>query len=104
MLHGGDAGGDHLKGRIERVDIEVDPPHHQPGDEPQLERHVGRAQLHRDQADMVMGVDKPRQQDLAAGAEDRDPHILRDQRGSRADLGDDPLTVRLSSQRYALLS
>jgi len=52
----------------------------------------------------VMGVDKPRQQDLAAGAEDRDPHILRDQRGSRADLGDDPLTVRLSSQRYALLS
>ena len=41
MLHGGDPGGDHLKGGIERVEIEVDPPRHQPRHEPQLERHVG---------------------------------------------------------------
>ena len=41
MLHGGDARGDHLEGGIERVEIEIDPPHHQPGHEPQLERHVG---------------------------------------------------------------
>jgi len=56
MLHGGDARGDHLEGRIERVEIEIDPPHHQPRREPQLERHVRRAELHRGQPDMVVGV------------------------------------------------
>ena len=40
MLHGGDAGGDHLEGGIERVEIEIDSPHYQPGREPQFERHV----------------------------------------------------------------
>jgi len=41
MLYGGDAGGDHLEGGIERVEIKVDPPREQPGHEPQLERHIG---------------------------------------------------------------
>jgi hypothetical protein len=49
VLHGGDARGDHLEGGIERVEVEIDPPRHQPRHEPQLERHVGRAELHRGQ-------------------------------------------------------
>ncbi len=94
MLHCGDARGDHLKGGVERVEIEIDPPHHQPGHEPQLERHVGRSELHRGQPDMVMGVDKARQHHLMPGAEDRELRMFRDQLGSGADLGDDPVALQ----------
>jgi len=94
MLHGGDSRGDHLEGRIECVEIEIDPPHHQPGDEPQLERHVRRAELHRGQADMVVGVDKPRQHHLMPAAEDGDARVLRDQLIGGADLGDDPVMLQ----------
>ena len=94
MLHGGDARGDHLEGRVERVEVEIDPPHHQPGHKPQLERHVGRAELHRGQADMVVGVDKARQHHLTAGAEHRDLRVFRDQLGGGADLGDDAVALQ----------
>jgi hypothetical protein len=40
VLHGGDAGGDHLEGGIKSIEIEIDPPRYEPGHEPQLERHV----------------------------------------------------------------
>src|SRR6476661_616632 len=76
VLYRGDARADHLEGRIERVEIEVDVADHQAGDEPQLERHVGRAELHRREADMVMAVDEARQQDLLASADHRRGRIL----------------------------
>ena len=94
MLHGGDAGGDHLEGGIERVEVEIDPPRHQPGHKPQLERHVGRSELHRGQPDMVVGVDKPGQHDLTAGAEDRELRIFCDEFGGGPDLGDDAVTLQ----------
>src|SRR5204863_86788 len=43
VLHRGDPGRDHLKGGIERVEIEVEVARHHAGDEPQLQRHVRRA-------------------------------------------------------------
>jgi hypothetical protein len=58
MLHGGDARGDHLEGRIERVEPRVDVAHRQPLGEPQLQRLVPRAELEGRQADMVVGVDE----------------------------------------------
>src|SRR5262249_45391242 len=75
-LHGGDARGDHLEGRIERVEIEIDPPRHEPCHEPQLERHVRRAELHWGQPDMVVGVDQARQHRTSAQiASDSSPRI-----------------------------
>jgi hypothetical protein len=41
MLHCGDTRRDHLEGGIECVEIEIDAPAHQPGHEPEFERHVG---------------------------------------------------------------
>jgi hypothetical protein len=61
--------GVHLKGGIERVETEIDVPGHQPGNEPQLQRHVGRAVLHRGQPDMMVTVDEPRQYHLPPGAD-----------------------------------
>jgi len=43
---------------------------------------------------MVVGVDKARQQDLAAGAKNRDPRMLCDQLSSGADLGDTAVTLQ----------
>jgi hypothetical protein len=88
MLHGGDAGGDHLEGRIEGIEIEIDPTRHQARDEPQFERHIGRPELYRGQPDMVVRVDKARQQYLPVGAEDRKLGMVGDQVGRGAALGD----------------
>jgi hypothetical protein len=38
----------------------VDAAHHHARDEPQLQRHVGRAELNRGEADLVMAVDEAR--------------------------------------------
>ena len=76
VLHRGDARADHLERRVERVEIEVEVADHHAGDEPQFERHVGRAELHRRQADMVVAVDEARQQDLLAGADHRHRRVL----------------------------
>ena len=58
MLHRGDARGDHLERRIERIEIEIEVSGDQTGGEPQFERHVGRAELDRRQADMMVAVDE----------------------------------------------
>src|SRR5260370_7674924 len=69
-------------------------PGHQPGHEPQLQRHVGRTVLHRGQADMVMAVDEPRQYHLAPGADHRDTGLPRRELGKGADLGDDAIALQ----------
>ena len=94
VLHRGDARADHLESRIERVEIEVDVADHHAGDEPQLERHVGRAELHRRQADMVMAVDEARQQDLLAAADHRHGRVLAVQIVVGADGGDDAVLLQ----------
>ncbi len=40
VLHGGDAGSDHLERRIERVEVDIEIARHHAGDEPQFQRHV----------------------------------------------------------------
>jgi hypothetical protein len=57
MLDRRDTRRDHLERRIKRVEVKVDVPHHHAGDEPQFERHVRRAELHRRQSDVVVSVD-----------------------------------------------
>src|ERR1700730_2867074 len=69
-------------------------PGHQPGHEPQLQRHVGRTVLHRGQADMVMAIDEPRQYHLAPGADHRDTGLPRRELGKGADLGDDAIALQ----------
>ena len=71
MLNRGHARADHLEGRVQRVEVEVEAARHHPGDEPKLERHIGRAELDRCQADVVVGVDEGRQHDLGAAADHR---------------------------------
>jgi hypothetical protein len=88
------ADGPDLEGGIERVEIEVDAPRHEPGHEPKFERHVQRAELHRGQTDMVVGIDKPRQHNLSAGAEDRDFRVFCDQLCGGTDLGDDAVALQ----------
>ena len=58
VLHGGDAGRDHLERGVERVEIEIEIAGHQARGEPQFERHVGRAELDRRQADVVVAIDE----------------------------------------------
>jgi hypothetical protein len=40
VLHGGDARADHLEGRVERIQVQVDVARHHARGEPQLERLV----------------------------------------------------------------
>ena len=94
VLHRGDARADHLEGRIERVEIEVEVADHHAGDEPELQRHVGRAELHRREADMVVAVDEARQQDLLAGADDGDGRVLAMQVVVGADGCDDAVLLQ----------
>jgi hypothetical protein len=54
---------------------------------------VGRSELYRGQADMVVGVDKARQQHLTAGAQDRDARVSRNQLRRGADFGDDAVAL-----------
>ena len=68
VLHSRDAGPDHLEGRIERIEVEIEIARHHPGDEPQLQRHVGRSELKWRQPDMMVSVDEPRQHDLATAS------------------------------------
>src|SRR5260370_23406185 len=69
-------------------------PGHQPGHEPQLQRHVGRTVLHRGPADMGRAVDEPRQYHLAPGADHRDTGLPRRELGKGADLGDDAIALQ----------
>ena len=64
VLHRGDAGRDHLERRIERVEVEIEIAGDEARGEPQFERHVGRAELDRRQADVMVAVDEARQQRL----------------------------------------
>ena len=88
MLHRGDPRRDHLERRIQRIEIRVDVPHHHARDEPQLQRHVRRAKLHRRQPDMVMPIDEARQQHLLARADHRYGRMPPRQVGERADSSD----------------
>ena len=58
VLHGGDSGRDHLERGVERVEIEIEIAGHQARGEPQFERHVGRTELDRRQADVVVAIDE----------------------------------------------
>jgi len=53
VLRRGDPRGDHLKGRVERVEIRHPVARREARREPQLERHVGQAELHRRQTLLV---------------------------------------------------
>ncbi len=97
VLHRGDAGGDHLEGRIERVEVEIEIAGHQARREPQLERHVGRAQLDRRQADMMVAVDEAGQQRLLARADHRRIRIGALQILEWADRGDDAVALQHSA-------
>src|SRR5215471_3578085 len=88
MLDRRDTRRDHLERRIKGVEVKVDVPHHHAGDEPQFERHVRRAELHRCQSDMVVAVDKPRQHYLVAGADYRHVRMSPAEVRVRADLDD----------------
>ena len=94
VLHRGNSGSDHLEGRIERVEIQVHAAHHHARDEPQFERHVGRAELHRRQADMVVAVDEAGQQDVFAAADDWHGRVLAMQVGERACRRDDAVFLQ----------
>ena len=91
MLHGGDAGPDHLKGGIKRIEVGVHIARHHARDEPKLQRHIGGAQLHRRQPDMVMRIDKARQHDLPPRPHHRDMRMLAAQIIIGADFGDDAI-------------
>src|SRR5215471_8823634 len=69
MLHGGDARGDHLEGRIERVEIEIDPPRHQPRSRTTTQAACPASELHRGQPDQSRASDQR--------ASDRSPRITR---------------------------
>src|SRR5262252_6054074 len=88
MLDRRDTRRDHLERRVKRVEVKVDVPHHHAGDEPQFERHVRRSELHRRQSDMVMAVDKPRQDYFVAAANHRDIRVSAAEVPVRADLED----------------
>src|SRR5476649_2162111 len=94
MLHRGDARADHLERRVERVEIEIEVADHHAGDEPEFERHVGRAELDRRQADMVMAVDEARQKDLLARADHRHGGMLAVKIVVGADGGDDAVLLQ----------
>ena len=88
VLHRGDAGGDHLERRIQRVEIQVQIARHHARDEPQLQRHVRRAKLHRREPDMVVAVDEAGEENLVARADHRDVRMFAGQVGVGADGGD----------------
>ena len=71
VLHGGDAARDHLERRDRACRAQIDVAQRQPAREPELERMVGRAELERRQADMMMGVDEARRHDQAGAARNR---------------------------------
>ena len=84
VLDGRDARGDHLEGRIERVEIEVEVARDEARREPEFERHVGRAELDRRQADVMVAVDEAGQQRLGTIADNRNVGIGGAQLGERA--------------------
>ena len=88
MLDRRDTRRDHLERRIKRIEVKVDVAHHHAGDEPQFERHVRRAELHRCQSDMVMTVDEPRQHHFVAAADYRDIRMSPAEVAVGADLDD----------------
>ena len=73
VLHGGDAGLEHLEGGVERVQVRIDGPRAKPAREPQLERQVRRPELERGEPDVVVGVHEAREHDVIG----RSQHLVR---------------------------
>ena len=71
MLHGSDPGLDHLECGVQRVEVGVDGAACNSSREPELEGVVARPELDRGQADVVMAVDEPRDDDVGGGPDDR---------------------------------
>ncbi len=94
VLDRGDAGRDHLEGGVERVEIDVEIAGHETRREPQLERHVGRAELDRRQPDMMVAVDEAGQQHLLAAADHRRVRVGAAQLREAADRGDDAILLQ----------
>jgi len=70
MLDGGDARLEHLKRGVERVQVGIDVARDHAAREPELERMIGRAELERRQAHMVMRVDEARDDHVLGRAQD----------------------------------
>ena len=94
VLYGSRARGDHLEGGVERVEVKIEHADHHAGDEPQLERHIGRAELHRRKPDVMMSVDEAGQQDLLARADHRRVRMAGLQLRVSADLADDAILLQ----------
>jgi hypothetical protein len=60
VLDGGDAGFEHLKSGIERIEIRIDTPRRHAAGEPEFERIVGRAELEGRQTHMMVAIDQAR--------------------------------------------
>ncbi len=90
VLHGGDAALDHLEGGEQRVGIEIDIAQRDAAGEPEFQRVVGRAELQRRRADMVMRVDEARRDREVAPAGHGRVGIGRLQIGERPGRDDHP--------------
>ena len=88
MVDGGDARLEVLERGVEGVEVEIDVPGGVAAGEPQFERVVGRAELERRQADVVMGIDHAGHDHLPIGAEDLGRLVRRGKLGERSDLDD----------------
>ena len=69
MLHRSDPKLHHLERRVERVEVGIDVASSEPACEPKLEGMIGRAELKRRQADVMMAVDEAGQDDIFGGSE-----------------------------------
>ena len=94
VLHRGDAGGDHLEGRVEGVEIEVELADDEARGEPELERHVGRAELDGRQADVMVAVHEAGQEHLFAAADDGQLRMAAAQLRKGADRRDDAVLLQ----------
>ncbi len=94
MLHCRDPRGDHLERRIEGVEVDIEVAGDEARGEPELERHIGRAQLDRREADVMMTVDEAGQQHLLACADDRRIWIGAAQLSESADRDDTPVALQ----------
>jgi hypothetical protein len=69
VLNGRHSGLDHFEGRIQRVEIGVQLAGTDPVNDPGLQIHIWRAKLQWGQADVMVCVDKARENDRVSGAE-----------------------------------
>jgi hypothetical protein len=94
VLDCGDAGRDHLECGVKGVEVEIEIAGDQACREPQLERHVRRAELDWRQADVVVTVHEAGKQRLLAVADDWRIWVGAPQFIERADRSDDTVALQ----------